>query len=78
MGANSVASSSDGSLLATIPLHTGNTISEALAGNSMSRHPNCGSVPQSEEFDLEVFASCQWAISFGSGPSRVTGLRIGQ
>jgi len=32
MAANSVASLSDGSLLATIPLHTGNTISEALAG----------------------------------------------
>ena len=40
MAANSVASSSDGSLLATIPLHTGNTISEAMAGNSMSRHPD--------------------------------------
>ena len=32
MGINSVASFSDGSLLATIPLQTGRTISEALAG----------------------------------------------
>ena len=32
MEANSVTSLSDGSLLATIPLQTGNTISEALAG----------------------------------------------
>ena len=32
MGFNSVASFSDGSLLATIPLQTGRTISEALAG----------------------------------------------
>lgn len=34
MEANSVASADDGSLLATIPLHTGMTISDALAGTS--------------------------------------------
>lgn len=33
MAANSVASLSDGSLLATIPLHPGKTISDAMAGN---------------------------------------------
>ena len=145
---NSDASMSDGSLLATIPLHTGNTISEALAGkltggvyqwspgdsgftlvqgtqmpyangievsrdgrefyvassglftvtafsNTNPAHvlrstepfafvpdnlhmssdgnlitaglnlddPVCGSVPQSEEFDLEAFASCPRAFT---------------
>lgn len=34
MAANSVASFEDGSLLATIPLHTGRTISDAFAGKS--------------------------------------------
>ena len=34
MEANSVASFSDGSLVATIPLHTGKTISDAMAGHA--------------------------------------------